>query len=163
MKKLLSLFLFLALLSSNAFAQNSQNAPITQLQNGAPAQAGDQVHIARCNYAGCDYRVTLGSIAGLNGGGYANEQIVASGTTATVAQVGTFVIVNSPAPGAKTITIPAPPGSKKVITIQDYAGTAYGNSITAVPVSGGINGLNQVYTNFGSISLYDSSVGWISF
>lgn len=165
------LFLLVLLCALPAFGQqanpNNVNVPISQMQNGDPAQAGDEVHIARCNHFGCDYSVTLGSIASLVvGGGYAHEQIVSSGTTATVSQVATSVLVNSATAGAKTITIPASTGSKQIITITDYLGNADpltgGWAITAVPATGSITGLNQVYTAHGSITLYDSSIGWVS-
>jgi hypothetical protein len=100
------------------------------------------------------------------GGGYQNEIKMTSGTSVNVPSVGTMVLINSAASGAKTVHIPAATGSKGIITIFDFAGTADpltgGAVITAVPASGSITGNNQVYTNNGSITLEDSSLGWIS-
>lgn len=99
---------------------------------------------------------------GGGGGGYTAEQVISSGTTATTVAAATNVLWNSATTGAKTNTIPTATGSKKIITITDVRGTAGLYPITAAPVSGSVtNGQNQVYTNGGSLTLYDSSIGWI--
>lgn len=108
---------------------------------------------------------TLQQIADLGGGGgYVFEQTVTSGTTNVTNTVNTFVGWKSATAGAKTNIIPTSTGSKNVITIADLIGTAGTDFITPVPLVGTIiNAVNSiVYTNFGVITLYDSSQGWVS-
>lgn len=190
MKRIL---LLLALLfACPAWAQT--NVPITQMTSGAPTQASDAVHVARCNYFGCDFQVPLGGtstagqilwnngglIAGLGigtnlsitsgvlnatggggGSGISSQQIVSSGSSAT-AICGQFVGFNSASGVAKTVTIPTPAGSLCIIVISDLFGDAFTNNITPVPVSGTIFGSPSVYTAHGSITLLDTSAGWVS-
>ena len=56
-----ALFLF-ASMPVAAQMSNNPNVPITQLPQGGQMQSGDKVHVARCNYAGCDYQVTPGPL-----------------------------------------------------------------------------------------------------
>lgn len=116
-------------------------------------------------YAAEEFQTTTQAIAALGGsGGYLHEGILSSGTTATITDVGTNFLVNSVTSGAKTITIPTATGTKQVITITDTKGTADTDNIQAVPASGSIVGNDTVYSNFGSITLYDSAtlLQWIS-
>jgi hypothetical protein len=100
--------------------------------------------------------------AGGTGGTYAYEIDVPTGLTATVTKVGTLVLFNSASMGAKSVTIPTSTGSKGIITIKDYYGSATSQyPIVPVPVTGTIKDNSQVYTPYGSITLYDSSVGWV--
>lgn len=102
----------------------------------------------------------LGAFIG--GGGYIFEEDVNSGTTNMTTQGSTIVLWNSASTAVKTNYIPVSSGSMQLITICDIAGTAYAYPITAVPLTGSIiNGQNQVYTNLGSITLLDSSQGWV--
>lgn len=94
---------------------------------------------------------------------YLYERFVSSGTTDTAPNVNTFIGWQSATTGAKTQTIPASTGSKGIIIVNDMQGTAYNYPITIVPVSGSINGgQNQVYTNYGSLTLLDTSQGWVA-
>lgn len=117
-------------------------------------------------YAAVAEQVTTQQIADLGGaGGYLFEAVLTSGTTGTIAHVGTNFLCNSATIGAKTIAIPAPAGTKQIITITDTALTADLYPITPVPVSGTIiNAANAVvYTKGGSLTLYDSATlnAWV--
>ncbi len=96
-------------------------------------------------------------------GGYEFEQILSVGTSATITQPGTMLLCNSATDGDKTVIIPQAAGTKKIITIADVLGNAELFNIRAVPSLGSISGNDTVYTNKGSIDLYDSStLGLIS-
>ena len=56
-----ALFLF-ASMPVAAQMSNNPNVPITQLPQGGQMQSGDKVHVARCNYAVCDYQDTPGPL-----------------------------------------------------------------------------------------------------
>jgi hypothetical protein len=110
--------------------------------------------------------IACNAISGGSGGGYAFEQVVTSGLSATTTFPSTNVLFNDTTTGVKTDTIPAPAGTKQIITITDVLGNAGEgvNYIQAVPVSGSIIGINQVYSDGGSITLYDSPgmSAWVS-
>ena len=100
------------------------------------------------------------------GSGYQYEQVITTGLTATTSNVGTNVLFNDATSGVKTLTIPAPAGTKKIITVTDVLGNAgtANNYIQVVPVSGTIIGNAGPYTNYGSNTFYDSPTlnAWIS-
>lgn len=172
MRKLLALFLlgFISLSAQPVFASACtttintllpvQNTPLTSapVRNNFQAAANDINTL--CSLVGS------GGSGGGSSGGYSYEQILSSGTTITVAHVGTNVLLNSAASGGKSVFIPTATGSKQVVTVTDVVGTAgnAGQAATAVPASGSVVGNNQVYTNGGSITLYDSSslLQWVS-
>lgn len=99
---------------------------------------------------------------GGGGGGPTSTLVVNSGTTSAEAMLSQIVIFNSATVGNKTVPIPSSTGSNQFIWIFDFEGNAGTYPITAVPESGSITGVNEVYTNNGSIILLDTSVGWIS-
>lgn len=102
----------------------------------------------------------LGNAGG--GGSPTSRQVISSGATGSEALLGSINIFNSSDAANKFLPIPASTGSGKSIWIFDFAGTAYEYPITPQPVSGSITGTNQVYTNNGSIQLYDDPLGWLS-
>lgn len=59
MKIIFRTLVFLILFGTSAYAQN---VPITQMQDGGQIQSTDQLHVSRCNHAGCDYRVHLSPV-----------------------------------------------------------------------------------------------------
>ena len=100
---------------------------------------------------------------------YPTQRTVASGTTdagpASMAN-NCLVLWNSATGGAKTQTIPTSTGTGNKVTIVDVAGTAGAGNITTTPATGSINGAGTystglIYTNFSSITLVDSSAGWV--
>lgn len=138
---------------------------ISQLPDGGVLQATDMIHVARGNFSGSDFKVILGTpiTPPSGGGGYSQQKIVASGSSDSTAFTGIFIGWNSSSGSPKTQTIPASTGSLEIITISDLLGDAYTNPITAVPASGSIIGAqNSIYTNYGSITLLDTSAGWVS-
>ena len=105
---------------------------------------------------------TTQQIAALSGSaGYFGQSIVTTGTTKTIT-IGSFVGFNSPTSGNKTLNIPTSNGSLALVTVSDIYGTAATYPITVVPATGSISGLNQVYTNYGAITLLDTTAGWVS-
>ena len=96
------------------------------------------------------------------------QQIITSGSSFTLSTTNAFVGWNSATTLAKTTNIPAATGSLTTVVISDIIGSAdsahgaYNYPITAIPASGSIVGVNAVYTNGGSITLLDTSVGWCS-
>lgn len=103
-----------------------------------------------------------GGGGGGGGGGYSTQAFVTTGTTGNLASLSQFVGWQSMASGAKTQPIPTSTGSLALITVMDLVGTAYADPITVVPQSGNIVGVNQVYTNYGSLTLLDTAAGWCS-
>lgn len=100
----------------------------------------------------------------LNGGSGINSEVdVNSGTIATVLQKNVLVNWNSSTPGNKTLIIPQSTGTLGQIVIADIAGTAGTYPITPVPVVGSVLGNPQVYTNGSTMTLLDSSLGWIEY
>lgn len=114
--------------------------------------------------SGEQFQTTTADIANLGGGGggLTSQQIVTSGTTAAQASLNQFVGFKSATTGDKTVPVPTSTGSLGFIVISDLEGTAEMYPITAVPVSGSINGPDQVYTDLGSITLVDTAEGWSS-
>lgn len=106
--------------------------------------------------------VTINEVVIAGGGGYADQQIINSGTAATQLVVNAFIGFNSAALAPKTLTIPTSAGNLGKITISDLAGTAERYPITPVPVSGTILDNPTVSSNYGSITLLDSQAGWVS-
>jgi lysophospholipase L1-like esterase len=73
MRKLIPAFLALALLTVGLHEAWADSAT-SQLPNGGLVQTTDMIPIARCNYAGCNYRVAVGPIAPLGiGAGLASS------------------------------------------------------------------------------------------
>lgn len=108
---------------------------------------------------------TTQAIANLSGGGgsgVTHERDIVSGTTDSAPLVNTICLWNSATTGNKTQTIPASTGSLGLIIIMDVRGTASTYPITATPALGSILGPNSVYINNASISLIDTSLGWMS-
>lgn len=135
---------------------------ISQLPDGGFLQPTDLIHVARGNYAGSDFRVTLNPTPAPTGE-ITIQEFFTTGSTGALVSVGTFVGWASFFAGPKTQPIPASTGKLGVITISDIIGTAELYPITAVPVSGpAIIGVNQVYTEYGSITLRDTAFGWVS-
>lgn len=67
--RILFLILFMLAFSDLSDAQTAPTGPqvpIRQMQQGGLIQPNDSIHVARCNFFGCDYQVNLGAIAGLN-------------------------------------------------------------------------------------------------
>jgi hypothetical protein len=102
----------------------------------------------------------VASGGGGGGSGITSQQIVLAGASAT-AVCGEFVGFNSVSGGFKTLTIPASTGSLCIIVTADLFGDAATNPITPVPVSGSIFGSPQCYTSHCSITLLDTSAGWV--
>jgi hypothetical protein len=97
-------------------------------------------------------------------GGYIYQEDINSGTVNITANTGTAVLWNAPDLAPKINYIPTSIGSKNIITFFDVAGTAYLYPVTIVPLTGNIiNFQNQLYTNFMSLSVYDSDLGWLGF
>ena len=111
-----------------------------------------------------NFRAPLSAIGAFSGGGgYIFEEDVSSGTVNMTATGATMVVWLSSDNAPKTNYIPTSTGSKQIITIVDGYGNAYTYPITAIPLTGSIvNVPNVVYTNGGSLTLYDSEVGWLS-
>jgi hypothetical protein len=97
--------------------------------------------------------------SGGGGSGIIHEVDVTSGTSGTASVINTILIFNSATAGAKTANIPASTGSLGIIIIFDMKGTAGTDNIG---VNRTVLGVNEVYTNFGSITLIDTSLGWLS-
>lgn len=138
--KIVSLFvLALLFMASSAMAQN---VPITQMQNGGVLRPTDAIHIARCNYAGCDYQVnTVGSLVGasvplissLGGTGYSsyNDGQLLIGNSSTSSLTSANLIAGSNiviANGHGTITISSTAGIGSVTNVT--CATANGVSCT---------------------------------
>lgn len=102
---------------------------------------------------------------GGGGGGVTTQTFVTTGTSGTCPLNG-FLGFKSATTGAKTAHIPASAGTLNLVIIADLQGTAdsiTGYPITIVPTTGSIvGGQNQIYTNYGSVTLLDTSQGWVS-
>lgn len=106
---------------------------------------------------------SIADLASGAGSGIITQTIISSGTSHTVLSLNTFIGWNSATGNAKTVQIPPSSGSLGIIIINDLYGSAYTYAVTAVPASGpSIIGPNSVYTAYGSITLLDSSIGWVS-
>lgn len=108
---------------------------------------------------------TTQQIANLGGGGGGSvgaQKTVSTGSTDSTLVANLIILWNSSTASPKTQTIPTSTGSLKTIIIVDVAGTAELYPITAVPVSGSLISTADVYTNNGSITLIDTSLGWVS-
>ena len=108
--------------------------------------------------------VTTQQIANLSSGGGAvlTQKTISSGSTDTETSGNMLILWNSATASNKTQTIPTSSGSMKTFIISDIYGTAGQYPITTSPVSGSIIGVNEVYTPCGSITLIDSTNGWVS-
>lgn len=96
---------------------------------------------------------------GGGGSGVTSDVIVITGTTGTASIVNTFIGFNSASVGNKIADIPASSGSLGTIIISDLFGNAYNNPIS---VNQAIIGVDTIYTDFGSLTLLDTSAGWVS-
>lgn len=130
---------------------------------------GSETLEVRGNYtsgkpSGVTETVTTQQIANLGGGGsgITHERDITSGTADTAPLVNTICLWDSATTGNKTQTIPTSSGSLGIIIIMDVEGNASTYPITAVPSSGSIIGPNSVYINNASITLIDTSLGWMS-
>ena len=103
---------------------------------------------------------TTQQIANLGSGGVNTEVSVTTGTIGTASRINTFIGFNSASTGNKTADIPASTGSLGIIIISDI----YGNAATyPISVNQSVVGVDQVYTNYGSITLLDTTnFGWVS-
>ena len=103
-------------------------------------------------------------ICGSGGGGVTTQTIITTGASGT-AHLNGFLGFNSSTNTAKTANIPAPTGTLNIIIIADLKGDASSHAITAVPASGTIIGdspSSVINTNFGTITLIDTTIGWVS-
>jgi hypothetical protein len=94
---------------------------------------------------------------------------IATGTTNTVSAAltaDTVITWQSAATGAKSQTIPTAIGSGFRMTVTDCQGTATTYPITVAPATGSVigasMGTNHIYTNYSSITLIDTSIGWVA-
>ena len=103
----------------------------------------------------------IGSLG--NGTSFANQVFVESGTLGPSVTGGTFVGWMSPDAGPKTQPLPASTGSLQVITISDVYGNGGTYPITPLPPYGSVTGaVTTVYTDYGSMTLVDTNIGWCS-
>ena len=130
---------------------------------------GQSTLVLNANYAfaeltfnGFEWSLTGSNLSGGGGGGVTFQEFVATGASHTTTRVNTFVGWNSSTASGKTQTIPTSAGSLGIIIISDLAGTAGQYPITVAPQTGSITGVNEVYTNYGSITLLDTTDGWVS-
>jgi hypothetical protein len=117
---------------------------------------------------GANVKTPLRNVISSGGGGITSAVQIEAGATGATAAFNSINLWNSATASNKTQPIPTAIGSFAVIFIMDQyglnapAGGAYPYPITAVPLSGSVIGLNQVYTNGGSIMLIDTPFGWVS-
>lgn len=112
-------------------------------------------------------RLSNTGVQGASGIFRLNERVVDSGSSnAVLLADGTIVVLwNSASNAAKTQTIPTSTGSLQQITIMDFYGDSESNPITIAPVSGDINNILpsvEISTQNGSITLLDTSLGWVT-
>ena len=115
---------------------------------------------------GSSQLTTVQTIANLGknyGSGLEFQRIILSGSSDTAPDTNTYVGWNSGTAANKTSVIPESTGSLNIMIISDLYGNAGTYTITAVPIIGSIIGLNEVYTDYGSINLLDTTAGWVSF
>lgn len=115
---------------------------------------------------GSSQLTTVQTIANLGknyGSGLEFQRIILAGSSDTAPMINTYVGWNSATASNKTSIIPQSTGSLGIIIISDLYGNAGQYGITAVPIVGDIIGLNEVYSDFGSINLLDTTAGWVSF
>lgn len=96
------------------------------------------------------------------GGGYSTGMFVQSGTTGPTASLSQFIGWQSSTAAPKTQPIPTSIGSLRQITVSDLQGTAEQYPITLVPATGSIIGPNEVAGNYNSLTVLDTTQGWVS-
>lgn len=97
-----------------------------------------------------------------NSGAISSQHIVASGASYVSAISSVFIGWQSATTSNKSLTIPQSTGNLSQIVISDLQGTAYTYPITVTPSTGSIIGVNEIYTNYGSLTLFDTTAGWVS-
>lgn len=109
---------------------------------------------------GTQWRIKASNGSGGGGGsGIIHEVDVSTGTTGTASLVNTFISFNSSTAGDKTADIPASTGSLGMIIISDIALTA---GTYPISVNQPIVGVDTIYINGASLTLLDTSQGWVS-
>lgn len=92
------------------------------------------------------------------------EKSTGASDTAVLGDGNIAVLWNSSTLTAKSQTIPASTGSLQTILIMDFKGDSDDYPIEITPVSGNINRVLEsvfISTPFNSITLIDTSAGWI--
>ena len=102
----------------------------------------------------------LGSKAA--GSGITSQKTISTGSTTTQALLNSFNAWNSMTAATKRQPIPTSTGSLAMIIVADIAGTASQYPINIVPLTGKILGASQVFRDGDSITLLDTSFGWVS-
>lgn len=126
-----------------------------------PNCPADGSHALTFNASINAYANTAISGGGGGGGGVTSEVFMESGSSLTTALFNIFVGCRSSTASDKIVNIPAATGSLQIIIIADLLGTADTYSITPVPASGTIIGSPVITEEYGSLTLLDTTAGWV--